>query len=218
MLVNAGVMETPDDPVILFDLHKRFKIDVGNAGGLSLQGEEQGQILLPVAAAADFPEAFADRLDLIAQTVIVAEGAGGIAAVGFAHGGEACAQQAAAAAPGKTFLRTDKKRAGGTVRRPGNRFFRAGNDGLQAGDVLEHLQPPRFHGGFNLRENRQGDFLLAAAGRFILRQGGEEPEPGQGVFFGDFHSGCHPFSDDCNCYGMIALSLTIWAKTGIINR
>ena len=185
-------MEAADDAVVFLNLGEGLQVDVGDAGGLWLQGEQQGQVLLPEAGAADFPHAFADGRDAVQQAVIVAEGAGSVAAVCFPDGGKAAAQQAAAASGGEPVFRPDKQGAGGQVRGPRNAFRMSGNHGFQARNGPEHLRPAGLHGRLNLGEGGQRDLLLAASRGLLLRQGGKETEPVQGILFGDLH-GAAPF-------------------------
>ena len=182
MLMDAGLMETADDAVVLLDFHEGFQIDIRDAGGLFLEGEKQGKVFLPIAGAADFPHAFPDGRDAVQQTVVIAERTGGVAAVCFPDGGQPAAQQAASAAGGETAFRADEERAGRERRRPGCAFRMVGCYGFQAGNSFQHFRPAGLHGGFDLPESGQGDFLLAAAGGFSLRQGGKKAEPIQGIF------------------------------------
>ena len=167
MLVDSRLAEAADDSVILFDLHKGFQIDVGDAGGLFLQGKQQGKILLPVTSASDFPQPLADGFNAVQQTVVIAERAGQVAFVGFAHRAEPRAQQAAAAAAGKTDFRADKQGTGRRIRRPGKRVVRARHNGLQTGNGKQYRFSARFHSGLNLAEYGQGNLLLPAAERLI---------------------------------------------------
>ena len=64
---------------------------------------------------------------------------------------------------------------------------------LQSRNGAEHFRPAGLHGRFDLREGGEGDFLLAAAEGLLLRQGGEEAEPVQGILFRYFHDYRLPF-------------------------
>ena len=161
-------MEAADDAVVLFDFHEGLQVDIGDAGGLFLQGKEQVQILLPVPAAADFPQPFADGRDGVQQPEIIAERAVRVAFVGLPYRAEPGARQAAPAAGGK--------RSSGPTQRAGPQAFQSGN-------FRQQIVKPLFRGQLNLAEDRQGNLLLPGPQGLILRQGGKEPEPGQGVLF-----------------------------------
>ena len=111
MLVDARVMEAADDPVVLLNLRVGLQVDVGDAGGLPLEGEELGQVLLAVAGSADLPQAFPDGRDAVQHAVIIAEGTGSVAPVGLPDGGKPAAQEAAAAAGREAAGRPDKQGA-----------------------------------------------------------------------------------------------------------
>lgn len=96
--MDARLLEYAHDAVILLDLHKRLKVDVGNARGLFLDAQQQLQIRLAVLGAADLPHALAHRRDLIQLAVVIAKLALDVAAVGLADGGEPRAAQAGEAA------------------------------------------------------------------------------------------------------------------------
>ena len=223
MLVDAGLMKTADDSIVFFNFHERFQINISDAGGLFLQGQQQGEILFPVPASADFPEVFPDGLNIVQLSVIIAESAGKVAAVGFPDGGKPGAQKAAPAAAGKTYFRSDKQCACRSIRRPGKCVFRSGHHCFQAGDGQQGFFPACFHGCFccgvhcvfaifdllpqyfsRVLVREPADLPLPAAERFIRRQFCKETEPGQRVFSGNFH-GCFILSE---CYRIIAVSLT----------
>ena len=143
--------------------------------------------LLAETGSADLPHAFPDGRDAVQHAVIIAEGAGGVAAVGLAHRGKPAAEQAAAAAGRETARRADIQRAGREIRRPGYPLRMAGRHCLQAGDRAEHPVTAGLHGCLDLRENSQGDLLLAAAEGFLLREGSEKPEPVEGILLCDLH-------------------------------
>ena len=175
VLMHPGLMEPADDAVIFFDFHEGLQVDIGDAGGFSLQGEEQGQILLPVFAAADFPQPLPDGRNRVQDAVIVAEGTAGVAPVRLPDGGQPRAQQAGFAAAGKVLLRPDIQRAGP---RP---------EALQPGNV--RLQPLKagFRRQLDLAENRQGNLLLPAAQGLILRQRREKGKPPERVLLRNLH-------------------------------
>ena len=73
------------------------------------------------------------------------------------------------------------------------------DNGLQAGNRAKHFRTAGLHSRLDLGESREGNFLLAAAGRLFLRQGREEAEPVQRVFFRDFQCSGHSRTSPSKC-------------------
>ena len=180
MLVNARLPKAADNTVVLFDFHKGFQIDVGNARGLLLDGQQQRNIPLPEAGTADLPQALAHRRLAVHFAEVVAERALQIALVGLADGRQTRAKQAGAAAPGKFLFIAH-------IQGAALQIFQMGN--------LPH-QPlvPCVHRVLDLAEHRIDDLLLVLLNLFILRQSGKKSKPAQRVLFGNFHASILPES------------------------
>ena len=166
-------MEFPHHAVVFFNFHEGLQIHIGNAGGLFMNGKQQIQIVLIKLCAADFPHAFAHGRLGVQRAVIVAEFAGGVAFIGFSHGGKPCAQQAGFASAGEFAVVPH--------------IIGAALQGFQMRNPAHQLPVARVHRRFDLRENGQGDFRLARHQILILRQGGKKRIPGKRVFLGNFH-------------------------------
>ena len=169
VLMDAGGMELCDDAVVHFDLHERFKVHVGNTGRRFVDGEQQFQIFLAEARAADLPISLADGLDAVERAVIIAKPAMRVALVGLADGAQPRSQQARAAAGRELAIRPD--------------VFRAPAERLEPGYLAPQRLSARVRRDLDLRERGQSDLLLAWQQFFILRQTGEKLHPHQGVTF-----------------------------------
>ena len=180
VLVDAGLVEAADDAVVLFDLHEGLQVHVGDAGGPVGGGQQQIEVLLPEAGAADLPVALADGRLEVHLTAVIAERAGQVAAVGLAHGAQPRAQQAGAAAPGEAGVVAH-------VAGPPTQGFEPRDVGLQPVDA-------RRLGELDLGQRRQRDLLLPRRKGLVLGQPGEEFKPGQGVGFGYVHGRSIPSS------------------------
>ena len=172
MLVDACFMEELNHVLVNFNFHKGFQINIGDAGRLLLNGQQQRNIFFVELGAANLPHAIANGRNAVQHAVIVAEGAFGIALVGLANGTESCAKQAGLAALGEPIVRTY--------------VHGSSLHGLQVRNLLHQGFTPGIHGTLNLRQHRQHNLLLMAQEGLIIRQCGEKLKPHQGVFLADF--------------------------------
>ena len=173
VLVDAGLVEAADDAAVELDLHERLQIDVGDAGGLLLDGEQQVDILLAVFVTADLPHALADGRLAVELAVVVAEAALDVAAVRLADGAQPRAQQAGAAALREAIRRADEARA------PLER--------LQVRNLPRERVAARLLGQLDLGEHGVDQLLLVGEQLLLLGQRGEEFKPHQGISFGNLH-------------------------------
>ena len=172
MLVDACFMEELNHVLVNFDFHKGFQINIGDAGRLLLNGQQQRNIFFVELGAANLPHALANGRNAVQHAVIVAEGALGIALVGLANSAESCAKQAGLAALGEPIVRTY--------------VHGSSLHGLQVRNLLHQGLTSGIHGTLNLRQHRQYNLLLMTQERLVIRQCGEELKPHQGVFLADF--------------------------------
>jgi hypothetical protein len=156
MLMNLGLMEFPDDCIVLFNFHKRFQINIGDAGGFALDGKKQIDILLAEFRASDFPHAFANRRNTVQFPIIVTKLALQIAFVCFPDCAQARSKQAGTASLGKFSFVSCK------VRSVLQRF--------QICDVSHQLIISIFYSSLDLRKGCIYDFLLMGHQFLILRQ------------------------------------------------
>ena len=173
VLVDTGPVEALDDAVVDLDLHERLQIDVGDARGRAVDGEQQLDVLLAELGAADLPHALADGRYGVQHAVVVAEAAVGVALVGLADGAQARAEQAGTAAAGELVVRPHVLCA------PLQRF--------KPRDPIPQRRDARLHRRFDLRNGGKGNLLLSGQKFLVLRERGEKLHPHQGVFFGNLH-------------------------------
>ena len=173
MLAHARGAEAADDPVILFNFHKRFQIHIGNARGVHRCAQQQIDIRFAVFAAADFPHAFADGRLAIQFAVIVAERALNVAAVRLANRRKPRARQARYAALREFFVRPH------VVCAPVQRF--------KVCDARAQNFRIALHRVFDLRKYRVHDLLLARRQLFVFRQLREKFKPHQRIALGYVH-------------------------------
>ena len=173
MLVDARRAEAPDDRVVQLDLHERLQIDVGDARGLLLDGEQQVEVLLVELRAANLPHALADGRLAVKLAVVVAEFALDVAFVRLADGAQPGAHQAGAAAAREAAALADV--IGAALQR------------LEAGDFGHQLRVPVIDRRLDLGERRVNQLLLVRQNLLVLGQLREELKPHQRVLFGNLH-------------------------------